>query len=52
MRPECVVLTTPAVSQALGFRHRGKQLRVGEFIHEPSVERLGKAVLPGATGSM
>jgi len=46
MRPEGVVLSAPAVGQALGFRHRGKHLGVEEFIPEPAVERLGKAVLP------
>ncbi len=45
MRPEGVVLPAPAVGQALGLRHRGKQLGVEEFIPEPAVERLGKAVL-------
>ena len=46
MRPEGVVLPAPAIGQALGFRHRGEQLGVEEFIPEPAVERLGKAVLP------
>ena len=46
MRPEVVVLPAPAIGQALGFRHRGKKLGVEEFIPEPAVERLGKAVLP------
>ena len=46
MGPEGVVLPAPAIGQALGFRHRGEQLGVEEFIPEPAVERLGKAVLP------
>ena len=46
MGPECVVLPAPAVGQALGFRHRDEQLGIQEFISEPSVERLGNAVLP------
>ena len=46
MSPEVVVLPAPAIGQALGFRHRGKKLGVEEFIPEPAVERLGKAVLP------
>ncbi len=46
MGPERVVLPAPAVGQALGFRHRGKQFGVEEFIPEPAVERLCKAVLP------
>ena len=45
MRPEGVVLPAPAIGQALGFRHRGEKLGVEEFIPEPAVEQLGKAVL-------
>jgi len=46
MRPERVVLPAPAISQELSFWSRGEQLGVEELIPEPSVERLGKAVLP------
>ena len=46
MWPEVVVLPAPAVGQSLSLSHRGKQLGVEEFIPEPAVERLGKAVLP------
>ena len=40
------VLPEPAIGQALGFRHRGEQFGVQEFIPEPGVERLVNAVLP------
>jgi hypothetical protein len=46
MRPEVVVLPAPAIDQALGFLHHGKQLGVEKFIPEPAVERLGKVLLP------
>ena len=46
MRPECVVLPAPAISQELSLRRRGEKLGVEELVPEPSVERLGKAVLP------
>lgn len=60
MRPECVVLPAPAIGQALGFRHRGEQLGVEEFIPEPAVvdevERSSydsaKPFCHGAPGSM
>ncbi len=46
MWPEGVVLLAPAIGEALGLSHRGEQLGVEEFILEPAIERLGKAVLP------
>jgi hypothetical protein len=46
MGPEGVALPAPAVGQALGLSHRGEQLGVEEFVSEPAVERLCKAVLP------
>ncbi len=46
MRPQGVVLPAPAISQGLGLGHGGEQLGVQEFVLEPTVERLGKAVLP------
>jgi hypothetical protein len=45
MRPQGVVLPAPAISQGLGLAHGGEQLSVQELIPEPSVERLGKALL-------
>ncbi len=50
MRPECVVLPAPAISQELSLECRGEQLGVEELIPEPAVERLGKAVLPWRSG--
>jgi len=46
VRPVGVVLTAPAIGQALGLIHRGEQLGVEELVPEPAVERLGKTVLP------
>jgi hypothetical protein len=46
MRPECVVLPAPAISQELSLGSRGEQLGVEELIPEASVERFYKAVLP------
>jgi hypothetical protein len=43
MGPEGVVLPAPALGQALGFRHRGEQLGVEEFIPEPTVRRRPQA---------
>ena len=45
MRHKGVALPAPAAGQALGFRNRGELLGVEEFITEPTVERLGIAVL-------
>ncbi len=53
MGPEGVVYPAPATNdqrpttnEGLGLSHVGEQLGVQEFITEPDVERLGKAVLP------
>jgi len=46
MRSVGVVLDSGLFSQQLGFLQRGEQLGVQEFIPEPAVERVGKAVLP------
>jgi hypothetical protein len=46
MGPERGLLPAPEIGQALGFRHRGKQFGVEEFIPEPPVERLCKDVYP------
>ena len=46
MRPQGVVLPAPAVSQGLGLGHGVKRLGVREFMPEPAVERLSRAVLP------
>jgi len=46
MEAEGVVLPAPAVGQSLGLSCRGEQLGVEEFVSEPAVEPLGKAVLP------
>jgi len=46
MGPEGVVLPSAVIGQGLGFCHGGEQLGIEEFIPEPAVERLGKAVLP------
>jgi hypothetical protein len=45
MGPERVVLPAPAIGHPLGFRPGGEQLGVEEFIAEPTVDGLGKAVL-------
>jgi hypothetical protein len=52
MGPVGVVLPPPAICHAVGFRHRGEQLGVEEFIPEPAVEGCGKAVLPWDPGSI
>lgn len=49
VRTEGVVLPAPTIGQALGLSHRGEQLGIKELIPEPSVERFGKAVLPGGS---
>jgi len=41
-----IVLTAPAIGQALGLGDGGKQPCVQKLVPEPAVERLGKAVLP------
>jgi hypothetical protein len=46
MGPEGVVLPAPAIGQGLCRAHGGEQLGVEELIPEPTVERLGKTVLP------
>ena len=46
MRPEGVVLPSPTIGQGLRLGHSRKQLRIQEFVPEPAIERLGKAVLP------
>jgi len=46
VRPEGVVLSAPAIGQALGLGHGGDQLCVQELVPESTVERLGKDVLP------
>jgi hypothetical protein len=50
MRPECVVLTAPAISQELSLSSRGEQFGVEEFIPAPATERLDEAVLLWRTG--
>jgi hypothetical protein len=50
MRPECVVLPAPAISQELILWSRGAQLDVEEFNPEAPVERFRNAVLPRRTG--
>ena len=37
MRPECVVLPAPAISEELRLRSGGEQLGVEELIAEPAV---------------
>ena len=46
MRPEGVVLPTPAFSQALSLSHSGEKLGVQELILEFAVERFSKVALP------
>jgi hypothetical protein len=46
VRPECVVLPAPAISQQLSLWSCGEQLSAEELIPEPAVERFRKAVLP------
>ena len=46
VRPDRVVLPVPTIGQDLRLRSCGEQLGVEEFIPEPAIERLGKAVLP------
>lgn len=45
MRPEGVVLPTPAFSQALSLSHSGEKLGVQELILEFAVERFSKVAL-------
>ena len=47
MRPECVVLPAPSISQELSLGSRGEQLGVEELIPEPAIERFRESVLPG-----
>jgi len=51
MRPQVVVVPSPVIIQGLGLCHGGEQLGIQELIPEPSVERLGKAVLPRCSWS-
>lgn len=40
------MLPAPSIGQGLCLGHPGEQLGVEEGVHEPAVQRLGKAVLP------
>ena len=42
-----VVETTVLLTEDLGFKARGKELPIQEFVTEPAVEALDEAVLPG-----
>ena len=46
VRPDRVVLPAPTIGQDLRLKSCGEQLGVEEFIPEPAIERLGKAVIP------
>ena len=50
MRPEGVVLPTPAISQGLGLGHGREQMGLKEFILDPGVERFRKPFLPRGSG--
>ena len=49
MRPDGVVVLTPAFDQHLGFVQRGEDLAVEKLVTQLAVEALVAAILPGAS---